>query len=48
MEGLGSTKAHNELLAIIDTSSDCNTLNNWANYRLEGKVSSLPQSLRLK
>ena len=36
--GLGSTKAHNELLAIIDTSNDYNTfvrrLNNWANYRL--------------
>ncbi|MBG9443057.1 hypothetical protein ABE66_00125 [Cytobacillus firmus] len=50
--GLGSTKAHNELLAIIDTSSDYNTfvrrLNNWANYRLEGGVSSLPQGLRLK
>ncbi|WP_208585896.1 T7SS effector LXG polymorphic toxin [Gracilibacillus suaedae] len=50
--GLGSTKAHNELLEIIDTSSDYNTfvrrLNNWANYRLEGGVSSLPQGLRLK
>ncbi|MBS2970661.1 LXG domain-containing protein [Metabacillus sp. KIGAM252] len=50
--GLGSTKAHNELLAIIDTSSDYNTfvrrLNNWANYRLEGGVMSLPKSLRLK
>ncbi|WP_245604672.1 hypothetical protein [Paucisalibacillus globulus] len=50
--GLGSTKAHNELLAIIDTSSDYNTfvrrLNNWANYRLEGGVTSLPQGLRLK
>jgi len=50
--GLGSTKAHNELLAIIDTSSDYNTfvrrLNNWANYRLEGGVSSLPEGLKLK
>jgi hypothetical protein len=50
--GLGSTRAHNELLAIIDTSSDYNTfvrrLNNWANYRLEGGVWSLPQGLRLK
>lgn len=50
--GLGSTKAHNELLAIIDTSNDYNTfirrLNNWANYRLEGGVSSLPEGLRLK
>ncbi|MFS0559426.1 LXG domain-containing protein [Terribacillus sp. 179-K 1B1 HS] len=50
--GLGSTKAHNELLAIIDTSSDYYTfvrrLNNWANYRLEGGVSSLPEGLRLE
>ncbi|MEH7204463.1 ribonuclease YeeF family protein [Bacillus safensis] len=50
--GLGSTKAHNELLAIIDTSSDYDTfvrrLNNWANYRLEGGVSSLPKGLKLK
>ncbi|GAF65106.1 hypothetical protein BTS2_2004 [Bacillus sp. TS-2] len=50
--GLGSTKAHNELLAIIDTSSDYATfvrrLNNWANYRLEGGVPSLPEGLRLK
>ncbi|WP_234404816.1 hypothetical protein [Paenibacillus bouchesdurhonensis] len=50
--GLGSTKAHNELLAIIDTSRDYNTfvrrLNNWAYYRLEGGISSLPEDLRLK
>ncbi|ALC86095.1 hypothetical protein AM499_09870 [Bacillus sp. FJAT-22090] len=50
--GLGSTKAHNELLAIIDTSNDYNTfvrrLNNWAIYRLEGGVSSLPEGLILK
>ena len=50
--GLGSTKAHNELLAIVDTSSDYDTfvrrLNNWVNYRLEGGVSSLPEGLRLK
>lgn len=50
--GLGSTKAHNELLAIIDTSSDYDTfvrrLNNWANYRLEGGVSFLPEGLKLK
>ncbi|WP_240389047.1 ribonuclease YeeF family protein [Bacillus pumilus] len=50
--GLGSTKAHNELLAIIDTSSDYDTfvrrLNNWANYRLEGGFSSLPEGLKLK
>ncbi|MGE7875271.1 hypothetical protein [Bacillus paramycoides] len=50
--GLGSTKAHNELLVIIDTSNDYNTfirrLNNWAYYRLEGGISSLPEGLRLK
>uniref|UniRef100_UPI003736D0CE hypothetical protein n=1 Tax=Metabacillus halosaccharovorans TaxID=930124 RepID=UPI003736D0CE len=50
--GLGSTKAHNELLAIIDTSKDYNTfvrrLNNWANYRLDGGISSLPEGLRLE
>ncbi|MEA3318380.1 MAG: LXG domain-containing protein [Bacillota bacterium] len=49
--GLGSTRAHNELLAIIDTSIDYNTfirrLNNWADYRLEGGISSLPSGLRL-
>ena len=50
--GLGSTKAHNELLALIDSSNDYNTfvrkLNNWANYRLEGGINSLPQGLRIK
>lgn len=49
---LGSSKVHNEFLAIIDTSSDYDTfvrrLNNWANNKLEGGVSSLPQGLRLK
>ncbi|WP_260484696.1 hypothetical protein [Listeria booriae] len=48
---LGSTKAHNELLAIIDSSSDYKTftrrLNNWAHYRLEGGVSALPEGLRI-
>ncbi len=38
--GLGSIRAHNELLAIIDTSSDYDTfvrrLNNWANYKRVG------------
>jgi hypothetical protein len=50
--GLGSTKAHNELLEIIDSSSDYDMfkrrLNNWANYRLEGGINSLPEGLRLK
>ncbi|MBC6121690.1 pre-toxin TG domain-containing protein, partial [Listeria seeligeri] len=49
--GFGSTTAHNELLAIIDSSTDYQTflrrLNNWANYRLEGGISSLPVGLRL-
>ncbi|WP_233277446.1 hypothetical protein [Paenibacillus durus] len=49
--GLGSTAAHNELLAIIDSSTDYETfirrLNNWANYRLKGGINSLPQGLRL-
>jgi hypothetical protein len=47
--GLGSTKAHNELLEIIDTSDDYNTfvrrLNNWSNYRLKGGTGSLPEDL---
>ncbi|MBA4601983.1 hypothetical protein H2C83_06550 [Thermoactinomyces sp. AMNI-1] len=46
----GSTKAHNELLEVIDSSSDYNTfkrrLQNWANYRLEGGAESLPRGLR--
>ncbi|WKB36327.1 hypothetical protein QS257_04020 [Terrilactibacillus sp. S3-3] len=49
--GLGSTKAHNELLEIIDSSNDYETfirrLNNWANYRLEGGIFALPKGLRL-
>ena len=49
--GLGSTKAHNELLGIIDSSQDYDTfvrrLNNWATYRLEGGINSLPEGLRL-
>ncbi len=48
--GRGSTKAHNELLAIIDSSKDYDTfvrrLNNWANYRLEGGAEALPEGLR--
>ena len=43
---LGSTKAHNEILGIIDSSIDYNMfkrrLNNWSNYRLKGGVNSLP------
>jgi len=48
--GLGSTRAHNELLGIIDSSLDYETfvrrLNNWANYRLDGGIASLPEGLR--
>ncbi|WP_051317268.1 WXG100 family type VII secretion target [Ectobacillus panaciterrae] len=48
----GSTKAHNELLEIIDTSLDYNNftrrLQNWAHYRFEGGVDALPEGLRLK
>jgi len=48
--GAGSTKAHNELLKIIDTSLDYDTfvrrLNNWANYRLKGGVGDLPEGLQ--
>lgn len=48
----GSTTAHNELLKIIDSSTDYNTfirrLNNWANYRLDGGIDSLPKGLQLK
>ncbi|QSB49574.1 pre-toxin TG domain-containing protein [Parageobacillus toebii] len=48
--GKGSTRAHNELLEIIDSSPDYATfkrrLQNWASYRLEGGVESLPEGLR--
>ena len=50
--GRGSTTAHNELLKIIDSSTDYDTftrrLNNWANYRLDGGIDSLPKGLQLK
>ena len=50
--GRGSTAAHNELLKIIDTSSDYDTfvrrLNNWANYRLKGGIEALPEGLQIK
>lgn len=49
--GRGSTIAHNELLAIIDSSNDYDTflrrLNNWANYRLKGGVDVLPIGLQI-
>ncbi|WP_250673786.1 hypothetical protein LZ906_014575 [Paraclostridium ghonii] len=38
--GLGPTRAHNELISIINSSMDdysfIRRLNNWSNYRLEG------------
>jgi RHS repeat-associated protein len=47
--GLGSTKAHNEILNIIDTASDYNDfkrrLRMWAHNRLEGGVDALPPGL---
>ncbi|WP_218642547.1 hypothetical protein [Paenibacillus borealis] len=50
--GLGSTSAHNELLRIIDSSTSYDMfirrLNNWANYRLNGGINSLPPGLRLE
>ncbi|MCR5837089.1 MAG: hypothetical protein K6G88_11330 [Lachnospiraceae bacterium] len=50
--GRGSTIAHNELLGIIDSSIDYDMfvrrLNNWANYRLEGGIKSLPKGLQYK
>lgn len=48
--GKGSTKAHNELLGIIDSSTNYEMfkrrLQNWANYRLDGGVDSLPSGLK--
>ncbi len=48
--GRGSTLAHNELLEIIDSSSDYEAfvrrLNEWANHRLEGGSKALPIKLQ--
>ncbi|WP_299095594.1 T7SS effector LXG polymorphic toxin [uncultured Metabacillus sp.] len=48
--GKGSTKAHNELLQIIDTSIDYDMfkrrLQNWADYRFEGGSDALPDGLK--
>ncbi|MFK9117926.1 ribonuclease YeeF family protein [Peribacillus frigoritolerans] len=50
--GKGSTKAHNELLKIIDTSEDYDMfkrrLQNWADYRFEGGSDALPSGLKPK
>ena len=48
--GKGSTKAHNELLQIIDTSKDYDMfirrLQNWADYRFEGGSDALPDGIK--
>ena len=48
--GKGSTRAHNELLQIIDTSKDYDMfkrrLQNWADYRFEGGSDALPDGLK--
>ncbi|MDR0139280.1 T7SS effector LXG polymorphic toxin [Metabacillus idriensis] len=48
--GKGSTKAHNELLQIIDTSTDYDMfkrrLQIWADYRFEGGSEALPDGLK--
>ncbi len=48
--GKGSTLAHNELLEIIDSSTNyvqfVRRLQNWAVYRLKGGVDALPYNLR--
>ena len=49
-EGQGATRAHNEILKIIDSSPDFPTfklrLQNWADGRLEGGAAALPPGLR--
>jgi hypothetical protein len=48
--GKGSTAAHNEILDIIDTSSNYEVfkrrLQNWASYRLDGGTDALPIGLK--
>ena len=48
--GKGSTKAHNEILDIIDNSKDHSEfrkgLNEWAGRRLEGGADALPSGLK--
>ncbi|WP_238350051.1 RHS repeat-associated core domain-containing protein [Pseudomonas sp. SWRI111] len=48
--GKGSTKAHNEILKIIDNSKDYGEfrqgLNEWASRRLDGGVDALPSGLK--
>lgn len=48
--GKGSTRAHNEILEVIDGSKDYNEfrkgLNEWAGRRLDGGVDALPTGLK--
>lgn len=48
--GKGSTKVHNELLEIIDSSTDYNMfkrrLQNWANYRFDRGTEALPEDVK--
>ena len=48
--GRGSTKAHNEILKIIDTAPDYESfvreLNEWASKRMKNGVQDLPEGLR--
>ena len=48
--GEGSTRAHNEILDIVDSSLDYDTfkrrLQNWADYRFNGGASNLPGNLK--
>lgn len=50
--GTGSTASHNQLLYIIDSSSNYDEfvkrLNNWANDRLKNGIMDLPEGLRRK
>jgi len=51
-KGEGSQKMHNQILEMIDSSSDFATfkakLQKWANHRLEGGAEALPPGLRPK
>lgn len=46
----GSTKAHNEMLKIIDSASDYGSfvkgLNEWAENRIKNGIMDLPEGLR--
>lgn len=46
----GSTKAHNEMLKIIDSAADYESfvkgLNEWAENRMKNGIMDLPEGLR--